>query len=186
MISYHAQYISSHILGIITYHNLCVRLIFHTRVFHSKHNYLTYHVISVFYKSVYKNLKRNSDSDSYFRLLLFYVFTGIAKPVIVIISISSVHVYIQNISFFVSVIFHIPMTLVVPWWDLNYLAYDLVPILMCAYDFLILYNFHVASYSTITHCAIELQYGICISLFNTLQFSYCVIFKNNTSYGLLN
>ena len=40
MISYHAQHIFSYILGMIKYHTSFVRLIFHSRVFHSKYNCL--------------------------------------------------------------------------------------------------------------------------------------------------
>ena len=66
----------------ILYHNLCVRLIRYTSVFHSEHNCLVYHNISILYKTWYKN--PNLDSDYFFNCQLqqFNVFTGIGNPAI--------------------------------------------------------------------------------------------------------
>ena len=54
MITYHAQYISLYKLSIITYLIFSVWLIFLTRGFHSRHNYLIYQNILVLYKTGYK------------------------------------------------------------------------------------------------------------------------------------
>ena len=99
---------------------------------------------------------------------------------------SSVHVYINNILFPISVIFQIPMTLVIPLWDLKILS------LRLSYDM----NLRILIFDTI-------QFSRCIILnihtscnwvliwnghikFNTLQFLYCVISNNHTWCDSLN
>ena len=76
-------------------------------------------------------------------------------------------------------------------WPLSFLsgiwkklAWGWVPILTCAYGSFILFNFCIESYSAITHRVIEFWYGLAHIDFNTLKFSYCPIFSNNTPCAL--
>ena len=97
------------------------------------------------YKAGYKNPNSNSDSFTYFKLLHLYGFSGIRNPATTIIP-------IFNISFHIRMIFHIPMTLVIPQWDLKTVS------LRLSYDM----DLHIYT-------------------FNTVQILYCVIFNNHTS-----
>ena len=55
------NFICSYRLGMISYHTLYVRLIFHACIFHSRNIFLTYHNIVIEYKIGYNNTSYNSD-----------------------------------------------------------------------------------------------------------------------------
>ena len=61
MIAYHAQYIFSCKLSMITYYVFSVKPIFLAQGFHSDHNCLIYHNVFVLDKTGYKNTNPYSD-----------------------------------------------------------------------------------------------------------------------------
>ena len=81
-------------------------------------------------------------------------------------------VYIENFpiifSFRTSVIFCIPMTLVIPYWNLKLFSLQLSSDKNYMNSFLNLYNYRVASPSTITPFVIDFRYEKRISIYNTL------------------
>ena len=80
------------------------------------------------------------------------------------------------------------MPLVIPWWDrkLFILRLSSDTNVRVIFWFLNLYNFHVASSSTITPRMIEFRYGKRIYIYNNLQFLHCVTSNNHTLCDLLN
>ena len=141
-----------YILGVISYHNLCARLLFCTRFFHSEHNCLTYHNIYVLYKTVNENPNTNSYSFHYCQLLLLYFFTGISKNVIIIIFIfTSTCLYTEySVSYFCYISY----------------TYDIGRSLVRSKIF----SFQLSS-----------NMDLRLWIFNTVQFLYCVIFNNHIS-----
>ena len=114
MISYHNQYISLCILGMITYSTSCVRLIFHTRVFHSDHNCLNVSQFFVLYKTGYNNPNTNSDCVCTISYVNSMFSMALQTLLLRYYQFSSVNFYIQDIFLHFSMIFYIPMTLVLP------------------------------------------------------------------------
>ena len=85
-------------------------------------------------------------------------------------------------SFCISVIFHIPLTLVISELDLKLFSLRLI----FDVNLHVLWSWHVASSSTITLCAIESRYAKRLHILNTLRFLYCVTSNNHTSWNILN